>query len=49
MSLFEMSEEEKNKIRKMHEQATKDYNDKKNVIKMGVTKPEPKKIEPEKK
>ena len=49
MSVFEMSEEEKNRIRKTHEDATKAFNDKKNETKKGLQslKPEPK-VEPKK-
>lgn len=46
MSVLEMSEEEKNRIRKTHEDATKAFFEKKNETKKGlqplVTKPEPK-------
>lgn len=43
MSAFKVTEEEKEAIRKQHEEATKKEQEKKDELKKGLQKPEPKK------
>lgn len=45
MNPFKLSDEEREKIRKKHEEATKNHNDKKETLKKGLQQPEKKKPE----